>query len=221
MIRLTPVRRWFAIAFCQAFARWLRSMRVRVLLADGSTVAGRDFVAGDALYAISERDVNAVTGLARGRDFHVLVAEGNDGDWATEFATLVGCQVIRGSSLHHPIFALRTVINTLKDSDDPALMVVDGPLGPAGEAKEGIVAIAACTGRPIVPVAAAAKRKFVFTDSWAAHELPLPFATVTIAAGPPISVPRDATRAEIKAVADTVSRELQRLRVRAMEALTV
>jgi lysophospholipid acyltransferase (LPLAT)-like uncharacterized protein len=219
MIRLTPFRRWVAVAFGHVFSRWLRSLRVRVLLADGSTVAGRDFVAGDALYAITERDINALAGLARGRDFHVLVAEGNDGDWATAFATPLECQITRGSSLHHPIFALLTIINTLKDSDAPAALVVDGPLGPAGETKEGIVAIAACTGRPIVPAAAAAKRKFVFTDSWAAHELPLPFSSVVIAAGPPITVRRDATRAEIKAVADMVSRELQRLRARATEAV--
>lgn len=219
MIRITPAGRSIAVACGRLFARWLRTMRVRVLLPDGTTVAGRDFAAGDALYAVRERDLFALAALAEGRAFHVLVADGNDGEWAAAFASPLGCRITRGSSLHHGLYALRVLVHVLRASEDPAAIVVDGPLGPAGEAKEGIAAMAAFTGRAIVPAAAAARRKIVFARSWAAHLLPLPFAEVTIAAGSPIVLRRDATRAEMAVAALTITRELQRLQRHAEETL--
>jgi lysophospholipid acyltransferase (LPLAT)-like uncharacterized protein len=219
MIRLRPILRPIARTCGWLFGHWLRTLHVRILSADDTLIASRNFVAGDALYAVRERDLFALASLAEGRGFHALVADGNDGDWATAFVSPLGCRITRGSTLHHGLYALRALVHVLQAGDGPAAIVIDGPLGPAGEAKEGIAAVAAFTGRLIVPAAAAATRKLVFTKSWAEHILPLPFARVVIARGEPIAVRRGASRAEMTVVAQSVTRELRRLEARAEEML--
>lgn len=188
---------------------------------DGTFVFLRDFQPGSALYAFSERDLIPIAATAERRPSFVLVAEGNDGDWATAMVAPLHCRVIRGSSLHHGLSALRQLVCALNECDLPAAIAVDGPTGPAGEVKEGVVVCAALTRRAIVPAAAAARWKLIFRGSWAAHYLPLPFSPVVIALGGPISVPRQALRSEIAAAALTIADELRRLRGVALDDLVV
>jgi lysophospholipid acyltransferase (LPLAT)-like uncharacterized protein len=194
------------------FANWLRTLRVRMALPDGSSVAPSQYDFRSLIFAITERDLLASLAVARGRSFRALVAEGRDGDWAVEFAAPLGCTFIRGSSLHHGARALRALVRALNTDTAPAVMVVDGPVGPPNEVKEGVVACAALTRRAIVPAAMAARGKIVFRGSWAAHYLPLPFARVVIAVGEPMCVGRGPSRAEVAENARAVGAELRRLR---------
>lgn len=212
MMRLTPVLRPFAQAAGHLFALWLRTLRVRVILADGTVISRRAFEAGEAIFAVSERDLLAVLPMVIGRTGHVLIAEGNDGDWAAALVAPLRCRIVRGSSLHDGLRALRVFIRSLNESEHPALIVVDGPLGPVGEVKEGIVACAAHTRRPVVPAATAAAARVVFRKSWAKHFLPLPWARVIIAVGPFVRVEEGASREQIRAHARFLSEEIQRLR---------
>jgi lysophospholipid acyltransferase (LPLAT)-like uncharacterized protein len=221
MIRLTRTMRPLAAAAGHLLAIWLRTLRVRMCMPDGTSISLRDFQPGSALYAFSERDLFPIATTAERGSSYVLVAEGNDGDWATAMVAPLDCRVIRGSSLHHGLFALRLLVRTLAECDLPAAIAIDGPTGPAGEVKEGIVICAALTRRVIVPAAAAARWKLTFTGSWAAHYLPLPFSPVVIALGEPISVPKDAPRSEIAGTARTIANEIRRLRVVALDLLVV
>jgi lysophospholipid acyltransferase (LPLAT)-like uncharacterized protein len=201
------------------FALWLHSLRLRVQMPEGRAIRGEDYDAGSAIHAISERDLIAFAVMADGRQPIVLADEGNDGDWAVELASALRCEFVRGSSLHHARAAIRALIRVLDSSDRPAMLVVDGPVGPAGEAKTGIAAFAAWSGRSIVPVAAAAKWRIVFRRSWAAHYLPLPFSRVVVAFGEPLAVRHGASRAELDAVARTITIRLRELRARAEHGL--
>jgi lysophospholipid acyltransferase (LPLAT)-like uncharacterized protein len=96
---------------------------------------------------------------------------------------------------------LRGLIRELRESRLPLGMAVDGPLGPAGVAKEGVVACAAHTARPIIPTRASASPRFTFTRSWARHFLPLPFARIDFRLGPPVHVPPDVRREEMGRIA--------------------
>jgi lysophospholipid acyltransferase (LPLAT)-like uncharacterized protein len=216
---LTAAVRPFARAAGRLFALWLRSLRVRVQQADGTSVRRAEFVMGPSVYAISERDLLAMASIGEGRNAIVLADEGNDGDWAVALASALGCTFVRGSSLHHGVAAFRALIRALASSDAPAWLVVDGPVGPAGEAKPGVAACAALTGRPIVPVAAAAKWRIVFRRSWAGHFLPLPWSRVVIAAGAPMTIDRGASREQWDEVARTITIQLPELRSRAEHAL--
>jgi lysophospholipid acyltransferase (LPLAT)-like uncharacterized protein len=195
-------------------ATWLGTLRVRMALPDGSSVLPSQYEFQSLIFAITERDVLASLAVARGRSFRALVAEGRDGDWAVALAAPLGCTFVRGSSLHHGARALRALVRALNADPAPAVMIVDGPVGPAGEVKEGVVACAALTRRAIVPAAMAATGKIVFRGSWAAHYLPLPFARVVIAVGEPMSVRNGSSRAED---ARALGNEIRRLREVALE----
>lgn len=216
---LPAAARPFVAGAGRLFALWLRSLRVRMLLADGTSTGGAGFDAGSAIYALSERDLLAIAAMAEGRLPVVMADEGSDGDWAVALASALGCEFVRGSSLHHGLAAIRALLGALASSDHPAAFVVDGPAGPAGEAKPGVAACAKFTGRGIVPVAAAAKWRFVFRRSWAGHTLPLPWSRVVIALGEPLEVGRGASRQDLDAVARTITIRLRDLRIRAEHAL--
>lgn len=219
MMELSAPLRPFARVAGRLFAFWLRSLRVRFQMPDGRSIPGADFCAGNSLFAMSERDLIAVASAGEGRSVIALVDEGADGDWAAELAAALGCRFVRGSSLHHGLSAVRSLIHTLEKYDGPAAIVVDGPAGPAGEAKPGIAACAAMTGRTIVPVAAAAKWRIVFPGSWAAHYLPMPWSRVVIAVGEPLAVRRGASRQELDAVARTITIKLGLLQRQALHDL--
>jgi lysophospholipid acyltransferase (LPLAT)-like uncharacterized protein len=59
---------------------------------------------------------------------------------------------------------------------------VDGPRGPAGVIKAGVVSLARATGAVVVPVYAMSDRAWYF-NSWDRFMLPKPFASVTLRFG--------------------------------------
>ncbi|MCD4751204.1 MAG: DUF374 domain-containing protein [Thermoanaerobaculales bacterium] len=192
-----------------------RTVRTRVLLDDDLTMPPKSYRSGREIYALSETDAIALGALVIGRDFVALVAEGRDGDWATALLKGLGCQVVRGSSLRGGLRGLRGLLTALDESAGPAAIVVDGPLGPAGQAKPGSIFLSKYTGRPIRGVAAAASRAVVFRNSWSRIYVPLPFSTVVVACGDRITVPSYTTFQDMDDLAQQLSRRLAQLRSRA------
>ena len=72
-------------------------------------------------------------------------------------------------------------------------MVPDGPRGPRGTVKAGIVALARLSGAPIVPVALGASAEWRLR-SWDEFRIPKPFARCVLRFGDPMRVPGDAGR---------------------------
>ena len=60
--------------------------------------------------------------------------------------------------------------------------VVDGPKGPSGVVKPGLLSIAQFAGIPIVPIIISAQKKWVF-KSWDRFMIPKPFSRVIIRFG--------------------------------------
>jgi lysophospholipid acyltransferase (LPLAT)-like uncharacterized protein len=89
-------------------------------------------------------------------------------------------------------------------------MLPDGPRGPAGVAKPGIVALARATGTELVPVGIAAHPVWRF-GSWDRAELPRPFARVQCVYGAPLRVPRHATPEQLEAERARFEEALNRL----------
>ena len=69
-----------------------------------------------------------------------------------------------------------------------AVHVVDGPRGPRGVIKAGLISMAQLSGVPIVPVAISVTRAWVL-KSWDRFLIPKPFSTVFVRWGAPIAVP--------------------------------
>jgi len=127
----------------------------------------------------------------------VLASRSRDGRLMAEFAQRFGLAVVRGSSSRGGLEALRDLMRALRAGDDVA-MVPDGPRGPACRLQGGIVALAAATGAPIVPlgVAASPARRI---GSWDRFMVPLPFGRCGVAFGGLVEVKRHDDREEARA----------------------
>jgi lysophospholipid acyltransferase (LPLAT)-like uncharacterized protein len=184
----------FAALVTPLYRAYFATLRVQGRLADGSTVEPGRYPFGAEIFALCERDALALAGIMAHARFTVLVTLGRDGDWASGILAKLGCGVIRGSSLRDGARALTQLIRTMREGDAPGAIVVDGPLGPPGEAKSGILLCAQRTGRPIRALGVAARHQFVFRRTWSQLYLPLPFTRVVVACEDPLSVPASGDR---------------------------
>ena len=138
------------------------------------------------------------------RDVRVLASRSRDGELMAAFVRRFGLEVVRGSSSRGGAVALRELVRVLRAGQDVAV-VPDGPRGPSGHAQAGIVALAASTGAPIVPLGVAA-RPARRLRSWDRFMVPAPFARCAVVFGPVVPVGRDDDREAVRA---TVERALQ------------
>ncbi len=198
---------------------YYRTLRIRLVLPDGRVISPAEYPFGRQIFALCERDVVALAGIMAGRGFRVLVAHGRDGDWATVALEALECHVVRGASRRRGAAALLSLVRQLEASAAPGGFVVDGPLGPGGEAKPGAILCARATGRSICPLGAAAQRAIVFARAWSRIYLPLPFSRVVISCGAPLTAADAHTRTAIEALARALTASLSRTRAHAEHVL--
>ena len=77
------------------------------------------------------------------------------------------------------------------------VVAVDGPRGPYGIPKPGVIMTAARVGVPIIPAAVTADKVWQF-NSWDKMFIPKPFSAVTVTYGEPIHVAADANKEQIE-----------------------
>lgn len=114
----------------------------------------------------------------RGKGLHALISASRDGAWLSAFAQSIGVQVIRGSSSRRGAHAMREILRALRQGQDIGI-TVDGPRGPAYEAKPGVGLLAKMSGAPIlyaVPEIGVGWR----ARSWDRFCVPAPFASIKI-----------------------------------------
>lgn len=108
----------------------------------------------------------------------LMISKSKDGEIIAGVALRSGWEPIRGSSSRGGWGALKEIVNKLKENG-LAAHIVDGPQGPAGVVKNGLVAIAHYADAVIVPFYVFADRAWYF-NSWDSFMLPKPFSRVTI-----------------------------------------
>lgn len=145
----------------------------------------------------------------RNRRVHVLASEHRDGEMLGQTIRRLGFGHVRGSSTRGGARAILALTETVRAGLDVGL-TVDGPRGPRGVVKPGVVEVARQTGAAIVPITSASDRHRVF-KSWDAFELPLPFARVVVRYGEPILVDPGLDREGVEARRLDVERELTRI----------
>jgi hypothetical protein len=133
----------------------------------------------------------------RRRAIAVLISRHRDGELIARIIERLGYVTGRGSSTRGGEEGIRDMLRHAEDGRMLAL-TPDGPRGPAERVKPGLVYLASRTGYPVLPIAAAASREWVF-DSWDRFRVPHPFARVVVAYGPPITVPPRLADDEIEA----------------------
>lgn len=111
----------------------------------------------------------------------LMISRSKDGEIIARVAKMSGWHPVRGSSSRGGSEALHGMIDRLKTSRLSG-HVVDGPRGPAGIVKPGVIRMAHATGAMIVPFYTYTDRAW-YMNSWDKFVLPKPFAKVTLRFG--------------------------------------
>ncbi len=111
----------------------------------------------------------------------IMISRSNDGSMIAGVAERTGWHTVRGSSSKGGKTALRDVIASLNRSN-LAAHIVDGPRGPSGKVKAGVIRLAHQTGSVIVPFSVSAENGWHF-NSWDKFLLPKPFSKVHLRFG--------------------------------------
>lgn len=149
----------------------------------------------------------------------IMLARHGDAELFAEALARFNTTLIRGAGANGRrkdrggAYALRAAIRTL-ESGVHVGMTADVPPGPARVAGLGIVTLAAISGRPIIPLAAASNR-FRVLRSWSRMTINLPFSRLACVFGEPIRVPRGADAATLEAARQALERSLDQATARA------
>jgi len=108
----------------------------------------------------------------------IMISQSGDGEIVAGVAERTGWNTVRGSSSRDGRGALKTMIANLKKSK-LAAHIVDGPKGPSGKVKAGVIRLAYATDAVIVPFSVSAEKAWYF-DSWDKFLLPKPFSKVLL-----------------------------------------
>ncbi|HDQ03325.1 MAG TPA: DUF374 domain-containing protein [Deltaproteobacteria bacterium] len=127
--------------------------------------------------------------LARYRKYRlcVMISKSLDGDIATRVVEASGAFVVRGSSSRGGRAALKEMIEALRERR-LAAHILDGPRGPAGIVKDGVISMAHQAEAAVLPAAVLADRAW-FLKSWDRFMIPKPFAKVTMRYQPKVKFP--------------------------------
>jgi lysophospholipid acyltransferase (LPLAT)-like uncharacterized protein len=136
---------------------------------------------------------------------HVLISLHADGELIAQVCRHLGLGVVRGSTSRG---GGRAMFDMIEAAGQTHLAITpDGPRGPRRRVQPGIVAMAAYTGLPVVPLG------FGFTNAWRAKSwdrfaVPRPGSAVVVVAGPAIRVPRDLDRAGVEDYRAEIERQM-------------
>lgn len=125
--------------------------------------------------------------LHRHNRVHPLVSRSKDGELISTICSAFGLFCVRGSSSRGGSEALLE-LKSLLEKGDRIAFTPDGPRGPLRQIQPGVLFIAQKTGRPIVPIAYGARRRWVFKKSWDEFIVPKPLNHIAMVYGEPITV---------------------------------
>ncbi|SEM77110.1 hypothetical protein SAMN04489760_14518 [Syntrophus gentianae] len=111
----------------------------------------------------------------------LMISQSNDGNIIAGIAEKSGWLAVRGSSSRRGGRALREMVGRLGNAG-LAAHIVDGPKGPAGIIKSGVLSLARSADAVIVPFYISSDRALYF-HSWDRFMLPKPFASVKLRFG--------------------------------------
>jgi lysophospholipid acyltransferase (LPLAT)-like uncharacterized protein len=171
---------WFARA-------WLATLRVKVHGAERLAVAAPGDDGGPPRILVFFHGTQLLLqALARNRRTCVMVSHSRDGEMQAAAMRSLGFDVVRGSSSRGGARALRAIVHRLREPATDAVFAVDGPRGPYGSVKPGVVLAASRAGASVIPAGAAARRGWVLERAWDRFVLPRPFTSVHIVIGDPV-----------------------------------
>jgi len=145
---------------------------------------------GSIIYASwHQRFFPGITFFATRRPIAILISQSRDGEFISHIVKILGWQPVRGSSSKGGSEGLQQ-LKALSKKGYRIGHIVDGPTGPFGIVKPGLLRIAQVSGVAIVPTITSSDRRWSFR-SWDRFMVPKPFSRVFIRFGEPVYVPSD------------------------------
>ncbi len=124
--------------------------------------------------------------LHRGQGVAIVVSEGKEGRYLSEYAARLEYRVIPGSSSRGGARALLAAVRALGEGR-PVAFTPDGPRGPRRQMKPGVVHAAQRAGTAILPLHAVAPSAWRF-NSWDRMMVPRPLGLVEVGYGESFTV---------------------------------
>ncbi len=163
-----------------------------------------------AIFTFWHSCILSATWFWRKRGIVVMSSVSRDAEYTGRVVKRFGYGTARGSSTRGGGRALAEMAQCLDNGMEVAF-TIDGPRGPAYQAKPGAVTLARHTGQAILPFHIATRRH-VELPSWDRLKLPLPFSRALTLIAEPIYVPREATGEQIAAAQADLQSALDKLR---------
>ena len=139
----------------------------------------------------------------------ILISPHRDGEYITRIAQRLGFMVERGSATRGGARGFRQLIHWLKSGSN-VVITPDGPKGPPGRVKSGVIELSRLSGMPILPAAFGAWPR-IELQSWDRFIMPYPFARGVYVWGAPLYVPPELSKAEAAAYQSRLADRLDRV----------
>ena len=127
-----------------------------------------------------------------------IISRSHDGDLISALVHRFHFRPIRGSSSQGGKEALSAIVDDLK-VNPLAIHAVDGPRGPSGMVKAGLIRMAQLSGAKIFPVYISFSRAWSLR-SWDRFLIPKPLSKIRIRWDQPFSVPKNLTEEEFESI---------------------
>lgn len=178
---------WWKLQLAPAAWRFLRATA-----APGEFTRPPELATGPLIFACLHRDILPAIMFVRSDRPALLVSDSLDGDILVKTLGRGNYRFVRGATGGDGRRALVQLRRELSAGHSVGL-AVDGPEGPFGSIREGVLHLARMTGAPVVPLVARADRPLVL-KTWDRTIVPIPFRNVALDIGPILRIPDTAER---------------------------
>lgn len=148
---------------------------------------------------------------------NVMISKSNDGEIIAAATEHMGMKVIRGSHKRAGASASLAMIEKLEQGESAAI-TIDGPRGPKGVVKDGVINIAKLTQVPIIPMTWYSPSKWLLKfKTWDEFRFPILGVKTIAIYGEPIYVPSDCSKEDMEIYRQKVETALNDLYKQAVE----
>jgi lysophospholipid acyltransferase (LPLAT)-like uncharacterized protein len=126
----------------------------------------------------------------------LLTSRSSDGELAARLVEQAGVRTVRGSSSNGAMDAIEELIEVGRSCH--LCIAPDGPRGPRGVVKRGVVYLASWAQMRVVPLGIAFSRAWR-ARSWDQTAIPCPFSRMSVVGAPVIQVPQGLGKREMEA----------------------
>ena len=140
------------------------------------------------------------------KEFKMLISGHADGKIISNAISYFGIQTITGSSRKNNLSSLKEILKQI-NNDSIVGITPDGPRGPNGEVKKGLISLLKKTNVTVIPLSYSAKFKFTL-NTWDKFIFVTPFNKFVAVWGNPFQFDKNKTLAENKLI---LEKEIKRV----------